>query len=187
MSHKNIFTTTFSSGHSIEILRVWVWVSNNETETHRQPYPHPPTSTCRSTPIHTHTHTLNVHLAISPIDTSEEMYIGMWDSTRVKCSHNEIEQNVLRRGDNGISFFLEIIGFFLIFDIIFYVIYYKKRPMRFYGINWDISHNGTVCTVEQIGRACGVKMITLIDKLTNLKYDLLLAYLERDIRISRHL
>jgi hypothetical protein len=49
------------------------------------------------------------------------------------------------------------------------------------------SHNGTVCTVEQIGRACGVKMIILIEKLTNLKYELLLAYLEMDIRISRHL
>ncbi len=54
-------------------------------------------------------------------------------------------------------------------------------------VDSNVSYNGTVCTVKQIGRACGVKMITLIEKLTNLKYELLMAYLERDIRISRHL
>jgi hypothetical protein len=61
----------------------------------------------------------------------------------------------------------------------------RKHPFALKFLEY--SNNGTVCTVEQIGRACGVKMITLIEKLTNLKYDLLLAYLERDIRISRHL
>jgi hypothetical protein len=47
-------------------------------------------------------------------------------------------------------------------------------------------NNGTVCTVKQDGRPYRVQMITLTHKLMNLKYELLMAYLDRDIRISRH-
>jgi hypothetical protein len=46
-------------------------------------------------------------------------------------------------------------------------------------------HNGTVCTGKQDG-SYRVQMITLTEKLMNLKYDLLMDYLDRDIRISRH-
>jgi hypothetical protein len=49
------------------------------------------------------------------------------------------------------------------------------------------SNNGTICTDQQIGRPCVVQMITLIEKLTNLKYELLMAYLDIDIRILWYL
>ncbi len=45
-----------------------------------------------------------------------------------------------------------------------------------------VTNNGTVCTVERDGRSSGVKMITFTEKLTNLKYELLMAYFDRDIQ-----
>jgi hypothetical protein len=51
----------------------------------------------------------------------------------------------------------------------------------------NTAYNGTVCTDEQIGRPGGVQMITFTEKLTNLKYELLMAYLDRDIRILWYL
>ncbi len=49
------------------------------------------------------------------------------------------------------------------------------------------SDNGTVCSVKQDGRPYRVQMITLTEKLNNLEYELMMTYLERDIRIPRHL
>jgi len=49
-----------------------------------------------------------------------------------------------------------------------------------------MSNNGTVCTVKRDGRPGGVQMITFTEKLTNLKYELLMAYFDRDIRILRY-
>ncbi len=49
-----------------------------------------------------------------------------------------------------------------------------------------LSHNGTVCTVKRDGRSGGVQIITFTEKLTNLKYELLMAYLEQVIYISRY-
>ena len=46
----------------------------------------------------------------------------------------------------------------------------------------ETSYNGTVCTVKRDGRLGEVQMITFIEKLTNLKYELLMAYLNRDIQ-----
>ena len=45
----------------------------------------------------------------------------------------------------------------------------------------NISDNGTVYTVERDGRPVGMQMITFTENLTNLKYELLMTYLERDI------
>jgi hypothetical protein len=45
-----------------------------------------------------------------------------------------------------------------------------------------VSNNGTVCTVERDRRPGGVQMITFTEKLTNLKYELLMAYFDRDIQ-----
>jgi len=45
-----------------------------------------------------------------------------------------------------------------------------------------ISYNGTVCTVKRDGRPGGVQMITFTEKLMNLKYELLMAYMSRDIQ-----
>ncbi len=50
-----------------------------------------------------------------------------------------------------------------------------------------IPHNGTVCTIERDGRPGGVQMVTFTEKLTHLKYELLMAYLDRDIRILTYL
>ncbi|MBA7567841.1 hypothetical protein ES708_09559 [subsurface metagenome] len=44
----------------------------------------------------------------------------------------------------------------------------------------SITDNGTVSTDEQIGRPRKVQMITLIEKLTNLKYELLMVHFVRD-------
>ncbi len=44
------------------------------------------------------------------------------------------------------------------------------------------SHNGTVCAVKQDGRPGDVQMITLTEKLTHLKYELLMACIDRDIQ-----
>ena len=44
------------------------------------------------------------------------------------------------------------------------------------------SYNGTVCTVKRDGRPGGVQMVTFTEKLTNLKYELLMAYFDRDIK-----
>ena len=49
-----------------------------------------------------------------------------------------------------------------------------------------IAYNGPVCTVKRDGRPGGVQMITSTEKLTNLKYELLMAYFDRDIRILRY-
>jgi hypothetical protein len=43
------------------------------------------------------------------------------------------------------------------------------------------AQNGTVCTVKRDERSGGVQMITFTEKLTNLKYELLMAYLEQVI------
>jgi hypothetical protein len=44
-----------------------------------------------------------------------------------------------------------------------------------------------VCTVKQDGRLYRMQMITLTEKLMSLKYEPLMVYLDRDVRISRHL
>ncbi len=49
-----------------------------------------------------------------------------------------------------------------------------------------ISNNGMVCTDRQDGRPYSVQMVTLTKKLMNLKYELLMAYLGRDIRILKY-
>ena len=49
------------------------------------------------------------------------------------------------------------------------------------------SYNGRVCTDKRNGWPCWSQMITFTEKLTNLKYELPMAYLDRDIRILRHL
>jgi len=43
-------------------------------------------------------------------------------------------------------------------------------------------YNGTVYTVERDRRPGGVQMITFTEKLKNLKYELLMAYFDRDIQ-----
>jgi hypothetical protein len=58
---------------------------------------------------------------------------------------------------------------------------------RFRFLYFIIADNGTVCTDKQDGRPYGVQMITFTEKVTNLKYELLMGYLDRDMRISRHL
>ena len=50
------------------------------------------------------------------------------------------------------------------------------------SVIWFFAHNGTVCTVERDGRPGGVQIITFTEKLTNLKYELLMAYFDRDIQ-----
>jgi hypothetical protein len=50
----------------------------------------------------------------------------------------------------------------------------------------NYTYNGTVCTVERDGRPSGVQIITFTEKLTNLKYELLMAHFDRDIRILRN-
>jgi hypothetical protein len=42
-------------------------------------------------------------------------------------------------------------------------------------MNKNYSHNGPVCTVKRDGRPGGVQMITFTEKLTHLKYELLMA------------
>jgi hypothetical protein len=44
-----------------------------------------------------------------------------------------------------------------------------------------LSYNGTVCAVKRDEIPGEVQMVTLTEKLTNLKYELLMAYLYRDI------
>ena len=46
-----------------------------------------------------------------------------------------------------------------------------------------MTYNGTVCTVKRDGRPSGVEMVTLTEKLTNIKYELLSAYFVRDIQL----
>ena len=46
-----------------------------------------------------------------------------------------------------------------------------------------VAYNGTVCIVKRDGQPSGVQMITLTEKLTNLKYKLLLADFDRDIQL----
>ncbi len=48
--------------------------------------------------------------------------------------------------------------------------------------NLSCPYNGTVCIVERDGRSGRTKMIPLTEKLLNLKYELLVAYLDRDIQ-----
>ncbi len=64
-------------------------------------------------------------------------------------------------------------------EVIFYIEKLNERM--------EHSYNGTVCFVKQDGESYRLQMITLTEKLKNLKYELLIAYLDRDIRISRHL
>jgi hypothetical protein len=59
---------------------------------------------------------------------------------------------------------------------------------HFYTVTWwyklkvsPMANNGTVCTDKRDGWPYGVQMVTPTEKLTNLKYELLLAYLDRDI------
>ena len=44
------------------------------------------------------------------------------------------------------------------------------------------AYNGTVCTVKRVGRWSVVQMITFIEKLKHLKYELPMAYFNRDIQ-----
>ncbi len=44
-----------------------------------------------------------------------------------------------------------------------------------------MTNNGTVCTVKRDGRPGGMQIITFTEKLTNLKYELLMAYFGGDI------
>jgi len=46
----------------------------------------------------------------------------------------------------------------------------------------DISHNGTDCTVKRDGRTGGMQIMTFIEKLMSLIYELLIAYFDRDIQ-----
>jgi hypothetical protein len=48
------------------------------------------------------------------------------------------------------------------------------------------SNNGTVCTVERDGRPGVAQIITFTEKLTNLKYELLMAYFGRDIQFLNY-
>ena len=45
-----------------------------------------------------------------------------------------------------------------------------------------MTDNGTVCAAKRDGRSGGVQMITLTEKLTNLKYERLMASFDRDIQ-----
>ena len=53
-------------------------------------------------------------------------------------------------------------------------------------MNSNLIYNGGVCDVTQGGRVYLGQSEDLITKLTNLKYDVLMACLDRDIQISRN-
>jgi hypothetical protein len=44
-----------------------------------------------------------------------------------------------------------------------------------------MANNGTVYTDKRDGRPCGLQIVIPTEKLTNLKYELLMAYLDKDI------
>jgi hypothetical protein len=58
---------------------------------------------------------------------------------------------------------------------------YKKKQKEVNFLIASIATARTVSTVKRDGRSGGVQMVTLTEKLTNLKYELLMAYLYRDI------
>jgi hypothetical protein len=49
-----------------------------------------------------------------------------------------------------------------------------------------MAYNGGVCDVTQEDRTCSVQIKGLVAKLTNLKYHVLMACLDRDIQISKY-
>jgi hypothetical protein len=58
----------------------------------------------------------------------------------------------------------------------------RQHRLFDYPSFYNVADNGTVCTVKQDGRPYGVQMVALTEKLTNLKYELLMACLDRDIQ-----
>ena len=61
---------------------------------------------------------------------------------------------------------------------------YHFRHRSYWSVS--LSNNGGVCDVTQENRTYSGQIKGLIAKLTNLKYDLLLACLDRDIQISKY-
>ncbi len=56
------------------------------------------------------------------------------------------------------------------------------HTMSYHFVGLSIPYNGTVSAVKRVGRPGGVQMITLTERLTYLKYELLMAYFDWDIQ-----
>ena len=71
--------------------------------------------------------------------------------------------------------------------MIIYIFDVEKRQTHYFFIpKFLYSNNGGVCDVTQGDRIYSSQMKGLIAKVTNLKYDVLMTCLDRDIQISRY-